>query len=330
MERADISIRGMSCAACVGRIEGVLRRRDGVGDASVNLMTQRGTVHFDPALLTPAAIASLVTESGFPSAVLKATDDAAVELLLRIESVGSSQPPLGPGPRSPPPPPRPLRDRQDGERLQRVLLSQKGVTAASVDCSQQCARLSVDRDLLRVHELTAAVQDELGGGAQPVFELAEADRGANALANESRDKEAAEWRSRFRSSLAFTVPVFTIMKIMPMFAATRGIVDYEVHKGLPLGPLLCLFLTTPVQFGIGRVFYRGAYAAMQHGSANMDVLVVLGTSTAYFYSLAVLLDQLVNPQDPGHVCFEASAMLITFLSLGREPGFSLLESVHID
>ena len=62
---------------------------------------------------------------------------------------------------------------------------------------------------------------------------------------------AAEWRSRFRSSLAFTVPVFTIMKIMPMFAATRGIVDYEVHKGLPLGPLLCLFLKKAGRRGMG-------------------------------------------------------------------------------
>ena len=65
------------------------------------------------------------------------------------------------------------------------------------------------------------------------------------------------------------------------------------------------------------MFYRGAWKSLAHGTANMDVLVVLGTSTAYFYSVAVLCAQLMNPAEAGHVCFEASAMLITFLSLGR-------------
>ena len=123
-------------------------------------------------------------------------------------------------------------------------------------------------------------------------------------------------QARFRTAAGYTVPIFSLMKLFPLFAPTTEFVNYELYPGLPLGPFLCLLLTTPVQFGVGRVFYKGAMQSLSHGTSNMDVLVVLGTSTAYFYSFAVLCAQLMHPKEAGHVCFEASAMLITFLCLG--------------
>lgn len=136
--------------------------------------------------------------------------------------------------------------------------------------------------------------------------------------SKSRADEAAVWHRRFIIATTFTLPVFFIMKVFPLWEFTRVIVDdLTVVPGVPLGPLLCMFFTAPVQFGIGSVFYVGAYKALSHGTSSMDVLVVLGTSTAYFYSVFVLIDQAINPLDPGHPCFEASAMLITFLTQGR-------------
>jgi Cu+-exporting ATPase len=107
------------------------------------------------------------------------------------------------------------------------------------------------------------------------------------------------------------------MMVFPHLDATNELVMYQVIPALPIGALLCLIFTTPVQFYVGSVFYKGARASVRHGAANMDVLVVLGTTTAYSYSLYVMLTQLMNPENPGHPCFEASAMLITFLTLGR-------------
>ena len=69
--RADIKIKGMSCAACVGRIEGALAKEPGVERATVNLMTERGTVLFDARLLTPERIAELASAIGFPSTVIE-------------------------------------------------------------------------------------------------------------------------------------------------------------------------------------------------------------------------------------------------------------------
>ena len=72
LERADLSIKGMSCAACVGRIEGVLAKQAGIDKFQVNLMTERGTAVFDPSMHTPEGIADLVSAVGFPSTALAA------------------------------------------------------------------------------------------------------------------------------------------------------------------------------------------------------------------------------------------------------------------
>ena len=78
-------------------------------------------------------------------------------------------------------------------------------------------------------------------------------------------------------------------------------------------------LATPVQFGFGMRFYRSAYGALRHGSTNMDVLVALGSSAAYFYSVGFTSVAIAThgKQAAGQQCFETAAMLITFILLGK-------------
>jgi P-type Cu+ transporter len=78
-----------------------------------------------------------------------------------------------------------------------------------------------------------------------------------------------------------------------------------------------LLLATPVQFYIGGPFYMGAYKALKNKSANMDVLVALGTSAAFFYSLAEGIKTISNPVYMPHLYFETSAVLITLILLGK-------------
>ncbi|PMY01389.1 heavy metal translocating P-type ATPase, partial [Pseudomonas sp. MPR-R5A] len=85
-----------------------------------------------------------------------------------------------------------------------------------------------------------------------------------------------------------------------------------------MNPWVQLVLATPVQFIIGWQFYVGAYKALRNGSANMDVLVALGTSAAYFYSLYSAIQSLGHPA--GHhvdLYFETSAIIITLILLGK-------------
>ena len=88
--------------------------------------------------------------------------------------------------------------------------------------------------------------------------------------------------------------------------------------GLWLGDVVCLLLTIPVQFGIGKRFYISAFRSLRHGSPTMDVLVVLGTSAAFFFSCAAMLVSIfTSPHSRPATTFDTSTMLITFILLGR-------------
>src|SRR5699024_11307820 len=84
-----------------------------------------------------------------------------------------------------------------------------------------------------------------------------------------------------------------------------------------MNPLFQLILATPFQFIIGWQFYVGAYKNLRNGSANMDVLVALGTSAAFFYSIYEMIKWLSNTNDTPHLYFETSAVLITLILFGK-------------
>ncbi|MGH8709137.1 MAG: cation transporter [Burkholderiales bacterium] len=119
---------------------------------------------------------------------------------------------------------------------------------------------------------------------------------------EVRDHSAEHRRAlaEFAVAAAFTAP----------FLLEMGAMFSTGHMLLP-GWLQWL-LATPVQFWSGLRFYRGAYKALRGGTANMDVLVALGTSAAYFFSAAVLVFSL-----PEHIYFEAAAVVVTLVLLGK-------------
>ena len=124
------------------------------------------------------------------------------------------------------------------------------------------------------------------------------------------DQEAAEVRSRDAERRAVVV---ASALTVPMVV---GMIFYQLgYEDLHLMPAAEVLLATPVQFVLGARFYRGAAAALRHGSADMDVLVALGTSAAYFYSWYLLL--VLGAAADGELYFEASATIITLVLLGK-------------
>ena len=93
--------------------------------------------------------------------------------------------------------------------------------------------------------------------------------------------------------------------------------DRELVLGFTWTGVIQVLLSTPVQFWIGARFYVGAWKALTHGSANMDVLVVLGTSAAYFYSLVVMVLAAFRDGFEAHLFFETAVFLIVFIVLGK-------------
>ncbi|WP_019615976.1 heavy metal translocating P-type ATPase [Psychromonas ossibalaenae] len=120
--------------------------------------------------------------------------------------------------------------------------------------------------------------------------------------------KAAEHKKRDRKALA-TLAAAVILSLPFLLTMLNMLINNE-HSLLP--GWLEFTLATPLQFIIGARFYRGAWLSLKNGSANMDLLVALGTSAAYFYSLYILLFGLDQP-----LYFESSALVITLVTLGK-------------
>lgn len=112
-------------------------------------------------------------------------------------------------------------------------------------------------------------------------------------------------------SIILSLPLFYTMFVHLPFASGVPI------PHILMNPWVQVLFATPVQFIIGWTFYEGAYRALRNKSANMDVLVVLGTSAAYFFSLYEGVKTIGNPNYLPHLYFETSAVLITLVLVGK-------------
>ncbi|XRB07415.1 P-type Cu+ transporter [Pycnococcus provasolii] len=133
-------------------------------------------------------------------------------------------------------------------------------------------------------------------------------------------ENANEWRRLLRTALLFTIPIMVLSKGRMLCPPLGRLLAADIMTNGPqIGEMLLFLITTPMQFGVGWRFYQGAYYALRRGTANMDVLVALGTSSAYVYSLISILHHMnAHHTSYEHTdAFETSAMLLTFIILGK-------------
>jgi P-type Cu+ transporter len=121
----------------------------------------------------------------------------------------------------------------------------------------------------------------------------------------ARQAEIDRQRRRLWIGILFSLPLFLLS-----MGRDFGLIGMWSHA--PWVNFLFWALATPVQFGVGWQYYTGGFKALRNGSANMDVLVALGSSVAYFYSIVVTVGLA-----PGHVYFETAAAIITLIVLGK-------------
>ena len=170
---------------------------------------------------------------------------------------------------------------------------------AAVNFATEKAHIEYPAGTLAPADLIAAIR-KAGYDAQEPTDNSDDERKAERLAVYQRDLRL------FTISAVLTLPFLALM----LYMLTGG------HHAPWFPPLAQWIVATPVQFWIGRRFYVGAYHALRGGGANMDVLIALGTSMAYFYSAAIVLAGV-----EGHLYFEAAVSIITLVFLGK-----LLES----
>ncbi len=194
---------------------------------------------------------------------------------------------------------RGMSDDNDARRLQKSLEKIAGVREVNVTFSSERARVRYIPTLVSQADLRQAVSAagfsavEMGGDA----------RDAEA---EARNAEIAHQKRLLVIGLIFTVPLFLLSMIRDL-----GFLP-EVWAHSPWLNWIMFALATPVQFYVGWQYYRNGYKSLRNGSANMDVLIAMGSSTAYLYSIVVTIGWI-----EGHVYFETAAVIITLIRLGK-------------
>ncbi|CAN0628055.1 Copper-exporting P-type ATPase [Burkholderia multivorans] len=284
-----LTIEGMTCASCAGRVEKALAAVPGVTKASVNLATERASVD---------AAASVAT----------------AELLDAVKRAGYLASPAGePGAIAVPPDAPAIIDLEIGGmtcascagRVEKALAAVPGVTKASVNLATEHASVNaagtLDPGALIAAVTTAGYHASLAAVAQPAREA-----GTPVPAAPDADTRKRRDASRERN-LVIAAAVLSTPLIAPMLTAPFGL-------DLMLPGWFQLVLASIVQFGFGARFYRAAWYAVKARAGNMDLLVALGTSAAYGLSLWQLLRE---PAHPAHLYFEASAVIVTLVRFGK-------------
>src|SRR5581483_4199366 len=191
-----------------------------------------------------------------------------------------------------------LADDNDARRLEKALQKVEGVIEASVSITTERARVKYVPTVVSQAEIREAV-------SRSGFEAVELGGDAEDAEAKARQHEINTQRRLLITGLLFTAPLFLFSMSMDF-----GLLPTWIESDWAM--LLMFALATPVQFYVGWQYYVGAFKALRSGSANMDVLIAMGSSVAYFYSIFVALNLV-----PGHVYFETAAVIITLIRLGK-------------
>ncbi len=190
--------------------------------------------------------------------------------------------------------------------IQRAIKKVDGVLEVNVNYANERATVAYIVGITNRAELVAAVRK----AGYDVVEAASDDEMEDAEAA-ARQAEIRHQQKRFIVGAIFTTPLLILS-----MSRDLGLLGHWSHANWV--NWLFFVLATPVQFYVGKDYYVGAYKSLRNGSANMDVLVALGSSAAYFYSVAVLIALTIGSTALGeHVYFETSAAIITLIVLGK-------------
>ncbi|RXG53096.1 Copper-transporting ATPase 1 [Armadillidium vulgare] len=289
-DQCFLRIEGMTCASCIAAIEKHVMKVDGVHKILVSLMAAKAEVLYDASKVLPDQIANAISELGFPASVLEgASNEGEVELEIHGMTCSSCV-----------------------HTIESQIQKLKGVKSASVALAVERGKFVFDPSVIGPRDIIEAIND-LGFTAELYNDQSKPGSYLD------HRKDIRKWRNSFFISLIFGVPA---MFVMVYYMAMMKHMTHEemccVIPGLSLENLLLFSLATPVQFIGGRHFYIGAYKALIHGTANMDVLIMLATTISYVYSIGVVIAAMIMQQPSSPMTFfDTPPMLLVFVSLGR-------------
>lgn len=279
MERKEnFSITGMSCAACAARIEKGLNKIEGIKQANVNFAIEKATVEYEDTLVNSDKIGEAVRKLGYD--VLQQTTSNKNRVELKITGMSCAA---------------------CSAKIEKRLGKMEGVSAAAVNLATEKANVEFDSSIVKVSDIINVVGN-LGYQAEKIEDISQDREKAQ------REKEIKKLRNELITSAVLSSPLILAM-VLSLLKLDVAFLHNQYFQ---------LVIATPVQFIIGWRFYKNAYHALKAKSANMDVLIAMGTSAAYFFSI---YNAFFVPAKPGvmmkELYFEAGAVIITLILLGK-------------
>jgi len=272
-DKITLPVVGMTCANCAMNIERAVKKLSGVNGAQVNFAAEQAAISFDPSQLTVKDVVAKINSSGYSVPTDK------VELPVTGMTCANC-----------------------AANIERALKKKvSGIVSASVNFASERATVEYIAGVATLPDMISAIEAAGYGVISPEEISEEEDAEQKARQAEIRDQTR-----KFIVGVVFALPLF-----MLSMARDFGLIGPWSHAVWV--SWLFWVLATPVQFYTGWDFYVNGFKSLRNKSANMDVLVAMGSSVAYFYSLALL----VFPVLGQHVYFETSAVIITLIKLGK-------------
>ena len=273
---SHIDIRGMSCANCSQAISDAVRSLEGVSEVNANFATDEGSVAYDPDEVSLGEIYDAIEAAGY--------SPVAESITIPVTDMSCAN---------------------CSETIRDALERTPGVVHADANFATDEAQVTYNPTEATPDDLYEAIED---AGYSPVREDGTEDGSSDDARETARTEEV---RRQLRLTLfgaALSVPLLAFMTDHLLGFGLFG----EELAGVPLG-WIAFALATPVQLVLGKPFYENSYTALvTNGRANMDVLIALGSTTAYVYSVAVLLDAIA-----GGLYFDTAAFILVFITLGN-------------
>lgn len=272
-----LSVDGMSCASCVGRVEKALAALPGVEKAAVNLATESADVTF-AAPATLGALTEVLDQAGYPARQADVT--LQIEAMTCASCVG---------------------------RVERALSAVPGVLSAQVNLATETAQVRYAEGAVAPGDLARVVTD-LGYPAT-------IERGSDPDKADRKQAEITRLGQLTLLAAVLALPVFVIEMGGHLIPAMHMWIERSI--GMQASRLLQFVLTTIVLFGPGLGFYTKGFPALFKGAPDMNSLVALGTGAAYVFSLVSTFAPQVLPEGTVNVYYEAAAVIVVLILLGR-------------
>ncbi|MDD2389262.1 MAG: heavy metal translocating P-type ATPase [Desulfobacterales bacterium] len=270
---AAFSVIGMSCANCALNIERAVQKIEGVLKVSVNIATEQASITFNPGHVHLKTIVETIQKAGFD-----------------VPSAKAEFPVIG------------MTCANCALNIERILnRTVPGVLKASVNFATEHVSVEYIPSVSSLEDIVSAIKNAGFEAVSPdrILESDDAEQTA-------RKAEIKNQTRKFIVGVLFALPVF----IISMGRDFNLIGSWAQNAWVNW---LLMAMATPVQFYTGWDFYTGGFKSLRNKTANMDVLVAMGSSVAYLYSVVIVAFQFSG----SHVYFETSAVIITLIKLGK-------------